>query len=194
MKITQISRRIAHTISQELGHSEEKEEIIAYGIESTILAILGLVAVVLIALPFNALLPAVIATLFGGILRKLSGGAHFDNPFKCLVFGAIVYSILGVVSKQVVKYDLYNIYTFLAVLLISIAIITIIAPVDSEAKPIHSSVFKKKLKIASIGFVLLTCVLILISDNFLINTSVVMGIVYQTITLLPVFNKKKKEV
>jgi len=84
-----ISERLAHNISAELNYSEDKKEIVAYGIESTILTVIGFIAVLLVAYPLNALLPAATAAIFGGSLRKLSGGAHFNTPLKCLVFGTI---------------------------------------------------------------------------------------------------------
>lgn len=194
MIIYEISQRVANSISRELGYSEEKKEIISYGIESVILALLGLVAIISIALPLNVLYPTIIAAVFGGALRKVSGGAHFNTPFKCLAFGAVVYPLLGILAKGLILYELYNQIIYLLTLIICLIFVIFLAPVDSDAKPIHSQTFKKKLKIASTGFVIFTCIIIVVSSNRLINTAAVLGIVYQTITLLPVFNKKQKEV
>jgi len=189
-----ISERLAHNISAELNYSEDKKEIVAYGIESTILTVIGFIAVLLVAYPLNALLPAATAAIFGGSLRKLSGGAHFNTPLKCLVFGTLVYSFIGVISKGIIKANLYSTGTLFLVLIISLVIIVRLAPVDCEAKPINSLSFRKNLKIASSVFIVFVCVVVLLSNNSLLNTGAVLGIVYQTITLLPVFNKKKKEV
>lgn len=194
MKIVEISERLATAISNELSYSDEKKEIIAYGIESLILAVIGFIAVLLVAFPLNVVCPAVSAAIFGGLLRKMSGGAHFNTPIKCLLFGTFVYSFLGVLAVKIIINDIYNTFIALSILIISLIIVVILAPVDCEAKPIHSPVFRRKLKIASIGFVVLTCFVVLFSNNYLLNTGAVLGIGYQTLTLLPLFNKKKKEV
>lgn len=187
--LSKISQNLSDTITEELNYNEEKKEIVAYGIESLILSIIGLLAILLVALLFNALVPAALTAIFGGLLRKVSGGAHFNTPFKCLALGAVVYSALGVAAKQIVINDLYNGILFLIFLVISLVVIALLAPVDCEAKPIHSQSFRRKLKAFSIGFVLLSIIIVLLSNNPLVNTCAVLGIGYQTITLLPVFNK-----
>lgn len=194
MNISNVSERIADSISAELGYNEDKKEIIAYGIESVILAVIGFSAIVFLAFIFDALFPAVIATIFGGGLRKVSGGAHFNTPFKCLAFGAVIYTLIGVMANQLIKYDLYSTIVFFLILVTCLILVALLAPVDCEAKPIHSAKFRERLKLASIGFVIFSCIVILLSNNPLLNTSAVLGIGYQTITLLPVFNNKNKEV
>lgn len=194
MNISVVSERLAESISAELDYNEDRKEIIAYGMESLILAVIGFSAIFLVAFLLNVLLPAVMAAIFGGLLRKVSGGAHFKTAFKCLALGAVVYPVLGIIAKEIIKYDLYSKGLGLLILIISLVLIAILAPVDCAAKPIHSASFRQKLKIASIGFVVLACTVVLLSNNTLVNIGAVLGIVYQTITLLPVFNKKEKEV
>ena len=193
MNLSEISERLSKTLTAELDYDDDKKEIVAYGIETLILSLVGFLAILLAAFLFNAVIPTVIAALSGGLLRKVSGGAHFNNPLKCLAFGTIVYCCLGVMAKEIVKYNLYSTGIYLAILVLAFVSVAILAPVDSEAKPIHSAIFKRKLKIASIGFVILALAIVLLSDNLLLNTSVVLGVAYQALTLLPVFNKKKKE-
>lgn len=194
MNISQVSENIANSISVELGYSEEKKEIISYGIESFILSIIGLILIVIVSLPLKVFYPTVIAVIFGGGLRKVSGGAHFNTPIKCLTLGAVIYPLLGLGAKQIIKYDLHSTSAYLFIMIVSLIVIIMFAPVDSESKPIHSLFFKKKLKAASITIVIFTCIVILLNINILFSTAAVLGVGYQTITLLPVFNKSKKEV
>ena len=194
MSIYEISQRLANSISLELGYNEDKKEIVAYGIESVMLSLVGIATILIVALPLNVVFPTVIALIFGGGLRKVSGGAHFQTPMKCLTLGAVVYPLLGVMTVHIVKVDLYQTSVSVLVLVICLIIVALLAPVGCEAKPIHSSIFKRKLKLASVSIVVFACLVILLSNNTLINTGAVLGIVYQTITLLPIFNKKKKEV
>lgn len=193
MNLSEISQRLTDSLTADLGYEQEKKEIIAYGIETFVLSILGFLAILGISYLLDSVFPAIIATIFGGFLRKLSGGAHFSTPIKCLTFGAVVYSLIGVGAKEIVNHGFTNLGVLVAVLLISLVIVYLYAPVDSEAKPIHSETFRKKLKIASLTFVLITLIIVLLSSNLLINTSAALGIGYQSLTLLPVFNKGRKE-
>lgn len=193
MDLSQISQRISNSITEELNYSEDQKEMVTYGLESAFLTLIGFISILAVAFLFDALFPATIAAISGGFLRKLSGGAHFDTPSKCLAFGAIVYSLIGLIANKIIFFNLYSHMIFILGLVLSLIIVSVYAPVDCEAKPIHSRSFRQKLKAASITFVLLSLMTIIISDNYLVNTSAVLGISYQTITLLPVFNNKKKE-
>ena len=193
MNLAEFSQKLTDNLTADLNYEEEKKEIVAYGIETFFLTALGFLIILGISYVLNSVFPAIIATIFGGSLRKLSGGAHFSTPTKCLLFGAVVYSLIGVSAKEIVAHGFTSPGVLLAVLVVSLVIVFIYAPVDSEAKPIHSHTFRKKLKVASLAFVLLTLVIVLLNNNLLINTSAVMGIGYQSLTLLPVFNKRRKE-
>jgi len=194
MSLSQISKRISDSITEELDYSEDKKAVVAYGIESVFLTIIGYCAIIFIAYLFNVLAPTAMAAIFGGLLRKVSGGAHFNTPFKCLAFGAVIYTLLGFVAKEIIRYNLYNIYVNLVVLVFCLIIVAYLAPVDCKAKPINSQNLRRNLKIISIGFIVIALLVMLISHNQLINTGAVLGIGYQTMTLLPVFNKEKRRV
>jgi len=122
-------------------------------------------------------------------LRRLSGGAHFNAPLKCLVLGAVIYSLIGIIAAKLVMYELTNQIMLSFILLVSLLLVFILAPVDSAAKPIHSRGFRIILKSSSIGFVVLSLIFISVINNPLVSVSAVLGVFYQSITLLPVFNK-----
>jgi accessory gene regulator B len=188
-----ISNKLAEVITSELDYdyNEEKKEIIAYAIESTLLFVLGLILIILFGYAFKAIIPALIASIFGGLLRRVSGGAHFNTPFKCLVFGSLSYSFLGVLAKKLLEYDLTNQYVLIFSLLISFLLVAFLAPVDSEAKPIHSRSLKNKLKILSLVFIIVSGIIIYLVDNPVLSVCAVLGMAYQSITLLPIFNKRR---
>lgn len=192
MSLSEISERLSTIITDELDYNDEKKEIVAYGIESLFLALIGFFAILLVAFLFKAIFPAAIAAMFGGFFRKLSGGAHFNTPIKCLTLGAVVYSLIGVLAKQIIYFNLYSTNILLFILFLAMIAVVILAPVDSESKPIHSLSFRRRLKFASIGFVAFTFIVVIFSHHNLLNISAVMGVGYQTLTLLPIFNKKKE--
>ncbi|MDP4159067.1 MAG: accessory gene regulator B family protein, partial [Bacillota bacterium] len=86
-----ISSKLANSLTNELGYNDDKREIISYAIETALLAILGALLIVVLSYVLNVFLSTVIAAAFGGLLRRVSGGAHFNTPYKCLAFGAIIY-------------------------------------------------------------------------------------------------------
>lgn len=187
-----LSNKLTEVITNELNYNEDKKEIIAYAIETALLFVLGLFSLILLGYYFDALMPTLIAAIFGGSLRRVSGGAHFVTPLKCLAFGSIAYSIIGVFAKNLIDYDLTNKLVLILSLFVSILLVAFLAPVDSAAKPIHSSSLKLKLKISSIIFVIISFLVFSFVDNKLISVSVVLGVVYQSITLLPIFNKERR--
>jgi len=188
-----ISNKLTELITNELDYNEDKKEIIAYAIETALLFVLGSFLIILLGYAFNALIPAVIAAIFGGLLRRVSGGAHFNTPLKCLTIGSIIYSSIGVLAKKIVNHGLINQYILIFILLISFLLVAFLAPVDSEAKPIHSSSLKFKLKISSMVFIIVSYLIIHFVDSPVLSVSAVLGVSYQSITLLPIFNRKGGE-
>lgn len=184
-----ISNKLSEVITHELNYDEDKKEIIAYAIENALLLAVGSFFLIFLGYSFNALMPTLIAAISGGSLRRVSGGAHFNTPLKCLAFGSITYSGIGILAKLLVNYDLTNKYSLIFSMVVSLLIVAFYAPVDSDAKPIHSSSLKFKLKISSIVLVIISILLISFVDNKLVNVSVVLGVVYQCLTLLPIFNR-----
>lgn len=189
INLDEVSNNLADIITRDLDFDEEKKEVIIYAIETSLLTILGTLLLILFALIAGVLKGALIAAVFGVLLRRLSGGAHFNTPTKCLVFGAIVYSILGVLAQKLVEYQLASDLFLWVSLGLSLGIVSALAPVDSENKPIHSSKLKRTLHRLSVGFVLITIVISIISSNTPFNVSMCLGVLYQSLTLLPIFNR-----
>lgn len=184
------SQAVTAIITKDLNYDNEKKEIIAYAIEMLLLGIVGFSAILIVSFIFNALVPAAVAAIFGGILRRFSGGAHFDTPLKCLSFGAVIYSLIGVLAMAIWKLGFANLLNIVLVL-ISLIIVVFLAPVDSQAKPIHSRRLRNNLKLSSIFIVVCVFFLIFFNTNFLINISAALGIFYQSLTLLPIFNERR---
>jgi len=188
-----ISNKLTEVIANELNYSEDKKEIIVYAIETAFLFVLGSFSIMLLGFALNALLPVCVAAIFGGLLRRVSGGAHFNTPLKCLTIGSITYVLIGVLTKKIVNYGLINHSILIILLLISFLLVVFLAPVDSESKPIRSSNLRVKLKILSMVFVIISFLLLSFINNKLVSASAVLGVFYQSITLIPIFNKRGGE-
>lgn len=190
MSYSKFSETTAQHISKELKFDEEQRQIIAYSIENIMLTALGFILILLAGAIFGAALPSGIAAVFGGLLRRLSGGAHFDTPVKCLAFGTIVYGFIGFLSKYSSLFIKSN-FTYILFLCISLLLVLCYSPVDSNAKPIKSPILRKKLKIFSIIFVSISIIITMFLNGSTIKTSIVFGLFYQALTLLPFLNNKE---
>lgn len=184
-----ISSKLTEVIVDELNYNEDKKEIIAYAVENVLLTVIGSFVLIILGYLFNSLIPTIIAAFFGGSLRRVSGGAHFDTPLKCLLVGSLAYSLLGVLSNQLAISGFNNKFYLFVVMIISFILVFKLAPVDSGAKPINSNKLKFKLRILSIGFILVSATLIGIVDSSIFGISTALGILYQSVTLIPIFNK-----
>ncbi len=193
MNFTVISEKITNGLTSELSYSEEKKELISYAIETALLSICGSFLIVFLGFLANAIIPVLIAAVCGSLLRRLSGGAHFNTPVKCLIYGAVIYTLIGVAAKELVNYSLTNQYVLIVLLLISFFLVAFLAPVDCVAKPINSRNLRLKLKVSSIAFVLISCIVVILNNHSLVNVSMVLGILYQSLTLLPIFNRRGGE-
>lgn len=189
MSLNEVSNNLTNIITRDLNFDEDKKEIITYAIETSLLAILGALLLILFSLIVGALKAALISAVFGVLLRRFSGGAHFDSPTKCLVIGAIIYSALGVLGQKLVELNLEINYILWISLAIALGIVWILAPVDSENKPIHSKKLRRNLRGLSVSVVLISFVISIVSSNSLLNISMSLGVLYQSLTLLPIFNR-----
>lgn len=188
--LPEFSSNLTNLITKELDYSEDKKEIVAYAIETALLSILGTLLLIIFGFAINALKAALLTAIFGVLLRRVSGGAHLNTPAKCLVIGALSYSSIGFLIKKVIEYNLINDKILIHFWFTSLILIFFLAPVESENKPIQSEELRTKLKFISVVFVLLSFLVSLISENSLLNVSMCFGIFYQSLTLLPVFNRR----
>lgn len=191
MNLSEMSMTITERMTKDLDYDEEKKEIIAYGIGTTTLTITAVLLAFLMGLALHVLLPVMTALICGGSLRKVSGGVHLQNPVACLAVGTISYSGIGIFSQWLNTHYIFSDTLFIGLFVVSLLIVIRYAPVDSESKPIISPIFRKKLKFASVGFVLIILILVIVLQNPLIQISATLGILYQVITLLPILNQRR---
>lgn len=193
MSFASVSEKLTMIITHDLSYDEEKKEIIAYAIETALLSFAGVILLAVFGYLLHVLFPAAIAATFGVLLRRVSGGAHFNTPSKCLIIGAVTYTLLGLLAQKLSGTLLAGQYILVAILLVCLVVVALLAPVESEGKPIHSLGLKRKLKLASMLFVILTILTVILSNHALLNLSAVLGVLYQSLTLLPIVNKKGGE-
>lgn len=191
MSYSGVSVKLSTYLAQELGFDDEKRLVIAYSIDNILITLLGLLLITLAGLVLGSPLEVLAVAISGGLLRKFSGGAHFNSPYTCLLTGALVYSLTGWLIAQSFTFVSANpaylsglvILTFINVLLV-----LIYAPVDSSAKPIVSPVFKRKLRVFSLVLVIALSMSALVFYQTSYGFAVIIGFSMQCITLLPLLN------
>lgn len=195
MQDYKISTRVSNYLSKELNISEEQRCIISYSIETLFLVIIGFIIVLTVGWIIGVPKATFIALISGDLLRKFSGGAHFSSPIPCLTTSAITYPFVSWIGVQVmyfgVNYPIYKTVLFV-ISVICIIIVWSLSPVDSVAKPIVSVSFRKKLRCLSVIVVISLSIIALYFNNNYIGVSIIAGLTIQSVTLLPVFNKKNK--
>lgn len=192
MSYSKLSTGMAHYISREIGYDSDKEEVIAYSIESIILNVISIVLASIIGFLTHALLGTLVAVFAGATLRRMSGGAHASTAMKCVITGSVFYSVIGVISKYIsLNANNVNIWWLWVIIFFTFIIVLIYAPVDCPAKPIHSKLLRKRLKMVSVIFVLMMILVIILTNNIIIKIAIALGMFYQSLTLLPILNRRR---
>ncbi|KOA20197.1 accessory regulator protein B [Clostridium homopropionicum DSM 5847] len=164
-----LSHSIANKIASELKLDNDKKEVIAYGTFALLQTFLSIFSVSVIGYLFHVSFEATIVLFTASILRKYSGGAHANSPWKCTFIGLII-----CIGQAILIYNLVNsfidlnmtIIIILSTFLWAYIIIYMLAPVDSLAKPIKKDEKKKRMKkgslvILSIYLIITICTIML---------------------------------
>lgn len=121
-------------------------EVYIYGIEICLSSLIGIIAILIISFMIGRFFEGIlyIITLF--IIRSCTGGYHAQTYFKCNLIYIFSYlctiKFYNFISKQ---YLIFNNYFCLIIMIISIIIIWLYAPVENVNKKINEK-SKKSLK------------------------------------------------
>lgn len=154
-------------------------EVYIYGIEICLSSLIGIVAILIISFMIGRFFEGIlyIITLF--IIRSCTGGYHALTYFKCNLIYIFSYlctiKFYNFLSKQ---YLIFNNYFCLIIMIISIIIIWLYAPVENVNKKINEKSKKKFKRLSIIEIVLSSFVAILILCMFHF---------YQALVIFPTF-------
>lgn len=198
MSYSAFSTKISDYLAEELGLSSEKRVLIAFALDSMLLSLIGFCMILFVGLLFGVPKETFFAVLAGGLLRKVSGGAHFSTPSRCAIMGAVAYPSAGLLVHNTMSYFTGQYITYPALTgmlaVVSFIIISIYAPVDSKAKPIVSDSFRRKLKQSSLVLSIIIILFAIFIDDKSISLALLVGMAIQSISLLPILNHKEVKV
>lgn len=148
--IQQMCQNLSNKIITELKLETNEGAIVHYGLFMIIQTSIALLVGIIFGTLAGVLVPSLIFSFAGVILRKYSGGAHAQTPEQCILVGTIV-SVGGAWALSKINWNMYRLM-ILGIIVFATALYLIykLAPVDSKSKPIKKLEKKQMLKKKSI--------------------------------------------
>ncbi|MCL6447725.1 MAG: accessory gene regulator B family protein [Armatimonadetes bacterium] len=152
--IHNLAVRLAAIIATELK-IEERRNVIAYGLEIIIGALVKLLSFIALPLALGVFPQVVAAALAGGVFRLAAGGAHCTAYYRCLVSSLATFTGTGALARCLAGYSLPLEGIVAGAAVWSFVIALRWAPADTPAKPINNPRQRRVLKIASLLIVVI---------------------------------------
>lgn len=172
---------------------EDEVNIYRYGYLLMFEVIINVIISVLIGIFFDDLKTVIFFLIMYIPLRSYAGGWHANKIYKCTIVSSLI-----LVVAEILVIHISNIYAlyFVPILVVCIAAIILVAPVDTESKPL-SQMEKKICKKKMYGIIATQiCVLVYMSRITYEKYIIIIGYVYvvQALMLLIEKIKQKKKV
>jgi len=129
-------------IQNELSLSEEKREVIAYGVEAFTSTVLCFLGIVLFGYLFSFLGPVLAISLTAALVKIYTGGPHCNTMLRCIIVTITIFMTLSYISTSFLVPSLSLIT---GGLVISLILIARYAPVEVKQKPLSDN-HKKALR------------------------------------------------
>ncbi|MCR4435983.1 MAG: accessory gene regulator B family protein [Clostridiales bacterium] len=185
--ISTISEGLTAKIRESIPTTDEKAEIIEYGIYMIISEFTKIAAILIISALLGITLYSLIAILAFGFLRSFAGGVHAKSHWGCFISYCII--IFGAISISLLLKDVSRIVQAAVLYPIDFFFLYLYSPADVINKPVISKKQRKQLRTGS--FILLT--LMFLFYLFLVPQPYANAIAWactlECLTLLPIVYK-----
>lgn len=161
---------------------EEDKELYVYGFWQGVIIIFNFATVVIVGLLFHMLWQSLVFMASYGLLRPVSGGYHSRTQQNCYILSIVL--IITVLCA--IKWLPWSIWTSLIILLASIYLVFLLAPVEDENKPLdelEQRVYKKRSRIVVSALTLLA-VLFIVVEQLQIANCIIISILAVAIMLI----------
>lgn len=163
---------------------DERAEVINYGLELVIGEIPKTFALIIIAYIFGVLKLTIFTLLLIMPYKTFSGGVHLKTHIGCIVATSILYIGTAFLSKHIIFEEEYIKYILIAAIWVfSMIMIKLYAPADTENVPILREKDRKLKRTLSYITMTLTLVASLIVKDNIISNILMIGTLFQTITI-----------
>lgn len=158
---------IARYLARELDLDPKNAEVIRYGMEIILGALLKGSIIIGFSYWLGITPYVLVALITSGMFRLLSGGAHCNTYMRCLIFSSTTLLLIGILALLIAPYVNENsvMLSVFALALAGLYFVTKWAPVDNPNKPIPSDK-KGKYKKLSVIYVITWAIVVIV---FLLN-------------------------
>ena len=118
---------------------EEDKEIYEYGLTQGIIMLFNVIVTLLIGVLLHSVVETLLFMAVYMPLRSYAGGVHAKTQLRCLVYS---FSMVAIIL-EVIKYFPNNLYIIAAMLVFSVVTVCLLAPVESENKPLDEDEVKR---------------------------------------------------
>lgn len=178
-----MTRRIALWMKDAGELDEDQVEIVIYSLTWILLTVVASVGVLILGWVLGIMLPAAVCAASAGMLRLMSGGAHYSSVGRCAIMSSITFPLLALVAVALPV--TYAVPLLAVAILLGLLACWRYAPVDNEAKPIRSSQ-RPFFRMASIVMLLLIGASVyFLSNDPVLHTSAAIAILWQILSLTP---------
>lgn len=190
--VDSICNFIIYKLNKEQIIQEEKNEIYLYGLQLLMATLIKAVGLFVLAIIMGAVKESIIFMIFFSSLRIQAGGIHAHSLLKCFISTAIImFSAIYIV--RLFPY-VQNLNIQIIMIVISIILVYMFAPVENENKPLSEEekiLYRKRSMIT----VLVGAIIILLNNSIPwifqgYSTIASMALLLESMTLLPI-NKVK---
>ncbi|MBE5822380.1 MAG: hypothetical protein E7311_07345 [Clostridiales bacterium] len=192
--VENICSRITNYLRSKVDMSDERAEVINFGLLVLLGEVPKIILIMLFAWYFNILKLTLITFIAMSIYRTQAGGFHLDGHISCFLFSLIVFCGTSFLAKAIVTTNvtlLYILYGLIFVL--DMIVIHKYAPADTDKIPIISSKKRKEKKIKSyIAVMIIYLFAIFISNSQIISNICVLTTLIQSLGMTPLAYKISK--
>lgn len=164
--------------------SEERLEVINFGLQNIIGEIPKIFITIIISLIFGIGKLTILSILFISIYKCFAGGVHAKTHIGCITSTTLIYCGTAILAKYInfqtveIKY-----FCIMAIWLFSMIMIKLYAPADTENIPILRKKERKIKKILSYIVATIEIIIAVIIPDATISNLIIIGILAETITI-----------
>lgn len=180
-----ILNSIIRNIKKYYSYDEIKIKEIRYGLESLYVSITKIIVIFIISYFINTASDLLLLFLTFGILRITGFGVHAKKSIHCWFTSIPLFVIVPYIIKNIYINDC--LITLLSV--ISIILLAIYAPADTEKRPLINSKKRIVYKVLTIIISIIYYIIIIHSQKNYINKLLFFSILIESILVLPITYK-----
>lgn len=180
--IKRTSQLISESLGNELGYEQGQKNIVAFGLEVIIGAVIKIVIFFALAHSLG-ILPASLGVVFTYVgMRWVAGGVHLSTYLRCLVVSMTL--ILSAAYLSTVVSSALPAAVIKAIILFSMLIIGVYAPVENPQNPLKGEKYKYKIYAIVLATIFAALILVL-NIPYEIRVALSLGLLLAAATITP---------